>query len=86
MACQLVHFILETVDGEEDLALFLARLWAKLRAIGKNSFAAGLELRADIDDESGTDCRVGSGIENLEGPVGFTVDSQLLQAARKQPS
>src|SRR5215469_3099067 len=24
MACQLVHFIFETVDGEEDLALFLA--------------------------------------------------------------
>ena len=48
---QAIHFILKLLKAEINLALCLALFRTKLRAVGKDSFAALLIVRRDVDDK-----------------------------------
>src|SRR5690348_11596490 len=83
MAGKLIHFVLETIDGQEDLAFLGGTLGKKLGAVSENGAAALLELGGDVDDKSGADVGVRDGVEDFEGPKGFAVERKLLEAGQE---
>ena len=88
VAGELVHLVLEAIDGEEDSEFFvgaggLAFLGPELGSEGEDGFVALGVFGGDIHDEGRTDVGEGSGIENLEGAVRLAFERELLEAGEE---
>ncbi len=81
MARELVHFVFEPVNGEEDSAL--ASCPFELGVEGFYSLGALSELGGNVHDESGANLSESSGVENFVGAKGFAFNGELLQTCEE---
>jgi hypothetical protein len=78
---ELIHFVFETVDGEEDFA-FAGRA-GELRVKGTDGFVALGKLGGDVDDEGGAGVGEGGGVENFVRAEWVAADRELFEAGEK---
>src|SRR5271170_4829914 len=90
MPGELVHFVFETVNGQEDVCLLelapgFALFGMELGRESQDGAAPLLEVGGDVDDESGADGGERGGVQNFEGTVRFTLERQLLETGEEAP-
>ncbi len=81
VAGELIHFVFEAVDCEEDFAF--ASGAGELRMKGADGFVALFELGGDVDDEGGADMGESGGVENLVRAEGLAGDGELFEASEE---
>jgi len=83
MASELVHFIFQTVYGQEDLAFLGGALGQELGTVGENGTPTLLELSGDVHDEGRANVGVRDGVQDFEGAEGFSFKRKLLEACQE---